>query len=63
MERPFRMWLYPLPALIALSGWVFLFATTDGATLLYALVALAAGVGLFLIWSRWTRRWPFQPKG
>ena len=60
MERPFRMWLYPLPALIALAGWVFLFATTDGATLLYALVALAAGIGLFLIWSRWTRRWPFE---
>jgi len=61
MERPFRMWLYPLPALIALTGWVFLFGTSDGATMLYALVALAAGVGLFLIWSRWTRRWPFQP--
>jgi len=61
MERPFRMWLYPLPAFIALAGWIFLFGTSDGATMLYASGALAAGVGLFLIWSRWTRRWPFQP--
>jgi amino acid transporter len=63
MERPFRMWLYPLPALIALVGWIFLFGTADGATLLYSVVVLAAGIGLFLIWSRWTRRWPFMPKG
>jgi len=27
MDRPFRMWLYPLPALIALAGWIFLFWT------------------------------------
>src|SRR4030095_4599725 len=24
-ERPYRMWLYPLPALVALFGWIFLF--------------------------------------
>ena len=28
-ERPFKMWLYPLPALVALVGWLFLFGTTD----------------------------------
>src|SRR5262249_11370928 len=33
MERPFRVWLYPLPALIALAGWVFLLATTGRKTL------------------------------
>ena len=25
MPRPYRMWLYPLPALVALLGWIFLF--------------------------------------
>ncbi|MBI5383744.1 MAG: amino acid permease [Verrucomicrobia bacterium] len=62
MERPFRMWLYPLPTLLALAGWIFLFATTDVATLLYSLAALVAGVVLFLAWSRWTKRWPFGAK-
>src|SRR6185503_8520223 len=28
LKRPFRMWLYPLPALVALFGWIFLFSTT-----------------------------------
>ena len=29
MPRPYRMWLYPLPALVALLGWIFVFATTE----------------------------------
>jgi len=28
MPRPFRVWLYPLPNLVALFGWIFLFATS-----------------------------------
>jgi len=59
MERPFRMWLYPLPALIALAGWVFLFWTTEWRLKLAAFVMLALGVCFFLVWSRQTRRWPF----
>jgi len=59
MERPFRMWLYPLPALIALAGWLFLFATAGRDTILYALAVLAAGIVFFLIWSWRTHRWPF----
>jgi amino acid transporter len=52
-QRPFRMWLYPLPALVALLGWIFLFATTDRETILYALAALAAGFVFYVIWNRW----------
>ena len=52
LERPFRMWLYPLPALVALLGWIFLFATTGGKTIAYSLVALGAGVAFYLIWKR-----------
>ena len=25
---PFRMWLYPIPSLAALAGWVFLWASS-----------------------------------
>jgi len=60
-ERPFKMWLYPVPAFVALAGWLFLFGTTDPLTILYSVAALAVGVGLFLGWSRWTGRWPFRP--
>jgi len=62
MERPYRIWLYPLPPLIALAGWSFLFATADVRLKNYGAAILAAGIVIFLIWSRLTRRWPFGEK-
>ena len=59
MPRPFRMWLYPLPSLVALLGWIFIFATTPPAVIAFGLLALLIGVGCFLIWSRRAATWPF----
>jgi amino acid transporter len=59
MPRPYRMWLYPLPALVALLGWIFVFATTQVRVILFGLGVLALGCVAFLIWSWSTRRWPF----
>jgi amino acid transporter len=61
-ERPFKMWFYPLPALLALAGWIFLFATSGTEALLYSLIAMASGLAAFFIWSRVSRTWPFAPK-
>lgn len=59
MQRPFRMWLYPLPALLALLGWIYLLVTTDHLLLVYGLAALIAGSLVFVIWSWTAKRWPF----
>ncbi|MFL5579577.1 MAG: APC family permease [Gemmatimonadaceae bacterium] len=59
MPRPFRMWLYPLPALVALFGWIFLFATTQPRVILFGVGVLALGGVAFLAWSWRTERWPF----
>ncbi len=59
-ERPFRMWLYPLPVVIALAGWIFLFLTSDERQIFYSLLATATGVAAFLIWSRRKRTWPYE---
>jgi amino acid transporter len=59
MRRPYRMWLYPLPSIVALFGWVFIFATTDWPIILLGLVTLSLGVIFFFIWSWYTERWPF----
>jgi amino acid transporter len=61
-ERPFRMWLYPLPALLALAGWIFLFATAGKQEILYSLIALGTGVIAYLIWSNKQGLWPFAGK-
>ena len=59
MPRPYRMWLYPVPALVALLGWIFVFATTQVRVILFGLGVLALGCVAFLIWSWNTKRWPF----
>lgn len=59
MKRPYRIWLYPLPSIVALIGWIFVFATTDWPIILLGLGTLLLGVVFFLIWSWYTERWPF----
>jgi amino acid transporter len=59
MPRPYRMWLYPLPALVALLGWIFVFATTQPRVILFGIGVLAAGCVAFILWSWNTKRWPF----
>ena len=52
-ERPttFLMPLFPLPAVIALAGWVFIFATSERLVILYSLGSLVAGLVAFFIWN------------
>ncbi len=60
LHRPYKIWLYPVPSLVALIGWLFIYMTLDLWIILYSLLALAVGVISFLLWSRFTSRWPFQ---
>ena len=59
MGRPFRIWLYPLPNLIALVGWIFIFATTDWRVICFGLGSLLLGLLFFFAWSLRSNRWPF----
>jgi len=61
LPRPYRIWLYPLPNLVALIGWVFVFATTDWTIIAFGLGTLVVGLVCFFLWSRQTRQWPFVP--
>jgi amino acid transporter len=63
MPRPYRMWLYPVPAVVALLGWIFLFATTQLEVILFGIGMLVLGGVAFLIWSWRTSRWPFLEVG
>src|SRR6266550_7135714 len=59
MPRPYRMWLYPLPSLVALVGWIFVFATTPPTVVAFGLGALLLGLVCFGAWSWRGRTWPF----
>lgn len=60
LPRPFRIWLYPLPSLLAFLGWVFAFSTSNPILIQYGLGVLAVGVVTFFIWSAVHKQWPFK---
>ena len=60
MNRPYLMWLYPLPSLLALAGWIFLFATSEPLVIYFGLGTLVLGVLGFVVWSWRVRQWPFS---
>ena len=63
LPRPFRMWLYPLPAVVASAGFVFILLNRHNAAreLRYATVVLLVGLAIYLT-RAWRRRdWPFAP--
>src|SRR6266513_1136370 len=62
MPRPYRMWLYPVPSLIALLGWIFVFATTPPTVVAFGLGALMLGLVCFAAWSWRGGTWPFEAR-
>jgi hypothetical protein len=60
MARPFRIWLYPLPIVVAGIGWLFIFSTAGVRVMVFGLGVLGLGVLSFLGWSRRLRQWPFR---
>lgn len=56
---PFRMPLYPLPALIALAGWILAFVFTGTTAIVFGAGWLTVGVVVFLVVAKVEGWWPF----
>ena len=50
----FRMWCYPLPSLIALTGWLYIFFTSGLKYVVGGLALIAAGLIAFLLWRKFS---------
>jgi APA family basic amino acid/polyamine antiporter len=64
MPRPFRMWLYPLPALIAAASFIFILVSRRDflREVRYAGVILVVGLAIYIVRS-WRRgEWPFAER-
>ena len=60
LERPYRIWLYPIPCLIALIGWLWIYVASGWLFIGLGAGTMAVGAAVFLIWSMRTGRWPFE---
>ncbi len=56
---PFRQPLYPLPALVALAAWLFVFYSSGPSAMAFGTMTLVAGAAIFFLRARWSRAWPF----
>jgi amino acid transporter len=62
LRRPYRMFLYPVPGLIALVGWCYLYYASGWKIIGLSIGYLALGMIAFLIWAGMEKTWPFGPK-
>jgi amino acid transporter len=60
MPRPFRMWLYPLPGIAIILGWVYILGTSNPRSLVLGVAVFAVGSIAFFIRARLRREWPFE---
>ena len=63
IQRPFRMWLYPLPAIVSFGGYTYVFGASGLKFILYGLLTLAAGMVAYFITARRQGAWPFEKAG
>nr|WP_308191820.1 APC family permease [Kitasatospora humi] len=67
LPRPYRMWLYPAPSVVAAIGWLVVYGYADRNApgyhpIEWSLAWVAAGVLAFLLWSKVEKAWPFGPQ-
>jgi fructoselysine transporter len=65
-SRPYSMWLYPLPLIVAAVGWIAVYCYSDAAApglhpIELSLAWVVVGILCFLVWARVEKSWPFGP--
>jgi amino acid transporter len=67
LQRPYKMWLYPIPSLLALVGWLTIYGYADKNSpgrhpIEWSLAWVALGCVAFVVWANLEKVWPFGPK-
>src|SRR3954466_15125628 len=62
LVRPYRQWLYPVPTIIALVGWIYIYLSGTWLSIGLSVGWIAIGSVAFLIYARAEHTWPFGPK-
>jgi amino acid transporter len=67
LRRPYKMFLYPLPSVVAGLGWLVIYGYADKNApglhpIEFSLLWVVVGVLAFGLWARARKQWPFGPK-
>ncbi len=60
IRRPFCMPLFPLPAIVALLGWIFILSTSGRVYVLSGFALVVLGVVAFLLRAHRSHEWPWR---
>lgn len=60
ITRPFKMWLYPLPALVAGAGWIVILFASGAKYVAAGVVLMSLAIGAYLLRARRAQEWPFE---
>ncbi|MGA9185457.1 MAG: hypothetical protein WBZ32_09185, partial [Candidatus Acidiferrales bacterium] len=64
IKRPYGMWFYPVPAIVALLGWIYVACTPEQRQNMgTAAILLALGLGAYFLRARVVKSWPFGQSG
>jgi amino acid transporter len=61
-QMPWKMWLYPIPAVLTVGLWIWIFASAKPLQQLMAVIAPLIGSIAFLAFSYFKQTWPFTSK-
>jgi amino acid transporter len=61
MQRPFRVWLYPLPPLLAIVGFLYILFSRPNfeREIFLAFLVVLTGIAIYLLRALVRREWPF----
>ena len=64
MQRPFRVWLYPLPPLVAIAGFLYILFARPAfeRELFFALLIVLTGSALYVMRAAKRHEWPFAAR-
>jgi amino acid transporter len=60
IHRPFSMYLYPLPVIIALGGWTFILVSSEMRYIIAGLITVLFATVAYLLRARSRQEWPFS---
>jgi amino acid transporter len=60
--RPYRQWLYPVPTIIALAGWLYIYYSASRLSMGLSIGWIVIGILAFLVYAKAEHTWPFGPK-
>jgi hypothetical protein len=61
LVRPYRQWLYPVPCIVALIGWVYVYVAASTLSLILSGAWIVVGLVIFMVWAKRNKAWPFAP--